>query len=246
MRYGQRRCDKCQSYMVVLDIPDDLISYVFAYLSRGDRDKLASLNPRFDKISKLKQSNPSSYAEHRRIPCKLAQWGSQGKDDGQFHFPIDIAVFKGEVFVSDKFNSRIQVFSQDGIFLRKWSYEYNQKRIRPRGIVVSENQVFVTDDYLEQIFVFSHEGRFIRRWSCEHPCAIRVHENNLYVLNGYTREIRMMSQTGQLLQIYSQREIEEEVYFPILGQPVVYDDELFICQPGSNRIVKYESPESIY
>ena len=41
----------------------------------------------------------------------LRKWGSQGAGDGQFNFPIRVAVGHQEVYVADLVNHRIQVFS---------------------------------------------------------------------------------------------------------------------------------------
>lgn len=52
----------------------------------------------------------------------LFSWGSPGNGPGQFHVPHGIAVDQhGSVFVADRENSRIQVFSPTGEFLREWT-----------------------------------------------------------------------------------------------------------------------------
>ena len=52
----------------------------------------------------------------------LFSWGEPGSGPGQFHVPHGIAVDRqGTVFVADRENSRIQIFSPDGKFLREWT-----------------------------------------------------------------------------------------------------------------------------
>ncbi len=52
----------------------------------------------------------------------LFSWGMPGESQGQFRIPHGIAVDRhGEVFVADRENSRIQIFSPSGEFLREWS-----------------------------------------------------------------------------------------------------------------------------
>ena len=72
----------------------------------------------------------------------ITKWGSQGSGDGQFgtgfgYWGIAIAP-NGNVFVTDGgANQRIQVFSNDGAFLYKWSRDYAAGlAINPDGTVL--------------------------------------------------------------------------------------------------------------
>jgi hypothetical protein len=47
-------------------------------------------------------------------------WGGPGSGAGQFNEPTGIAVHKGEVYVSDARNARIQVYGVDGRFRRQF------------------------------------------------------------------------------------------------------------------------------
>jgi hypothetical protein len=54
----------------------------------------------------------------------VASWGARGTGDGEFHTPHGIAVSpKGEIFVADRNNRRIQVFDGSGKFLRKFTVD---------------------------------------------------------------------------------------------------------------------------
>ena len=51
----------------------------------------------------------------------ITQWGSQLTGDGQLNASRGVAVDGSEkVYVGDPRNQRVQVFSGDGSFLRKW------------------------------------------------------------------------------------------------------------------------------
>ena len=51
----------------------------------------------------------------------LFSWGRPGSGPGEFHVPHGIAVDdQGTVYVADRENSRIQIFSSEGEFLREW------------------------------------------------------------------------------------------------------------------------------
>ena len=53
----------------------------------------------------------------------LRSWGEPGDGPGQFNLPHSIAVDSaGQVYVCDRENSRIQIFSGEGEFLREWNW----------------------------------------------------------------------------------------------------------------------------
>jgi sugar lactone lactonase YvrE len=54
----------------------------------------------------------------------LKSWGDRGTEPGQFRTPHSIAVdAKGQVYVADRGNRRIQVFDGDGKFLRQFTID---------------------------------------------------------------------------------------------------------------------------
>jgi DNA-binding beta-propeller fold protein YncE len=52
----------------------------------------------------------------------VTSWGSPGKEPGQFHLPHSIAIDpQGNLYVADRANRRIQLFSPDGDYQRMWT-----------------------------------------------------------------------------------------------------------------------------
>jgi DNA-binding beta-propeller fold protein YncE len=50
------------------------------------------------------------------------QWGKKGKGDGEFDLVHDVTTDKrGLVYVADRTNERVQIFDENGKFLRKWT-----------------------------------------------------------------------------------------------------------------------------
>jgi hypothetical protein len=72
----------------------------------------------------------------------LASWGEPGDQPGQFNLPHGIAVDRtGKVYVADRENSRVQVFTVEGKFLGQW-----KDVARPMQIVIDErDNVFVVE-----------------------------------------------------------------------------------------------------
>lgn len=69
-------------------------------------------------------------------------WGEPGHDPGQFNLPHGIAVDSGgTVYVADRENSRIQLFSPQGEYLRSWDFVN-----RPDDIFIDEqDNVYVAE-----------------------------------------------------------------------------------------------------
>ena len=51
-------------------------------------------------------------------------WGSEGTSDGQFMLPHSLAIdLRGNIYVTDTGNSRVQKFDSNGSFITKWGGE---------------------------------------------------------------------------------------------------------------------------
>jgi DNA-binding beta-propeller fold protein YncE len=67
----------------------------------------------------------------------LHSWGEQGGDYGEFNLPHGIAVDRqGRVYVCDRENSRIQIFSGEGEFIELWDWVN-----RPTDIFIDDQEV---------------------------------------------------------------------------------------------------------
>lgn len=71
----------------------------------------------------------------------LHSWGAPGSGPGQFHVPHGIAIGgDGTVYVADRENSRIQLFSPDGVYLREWA-----NLARPSQLVIKGDRFYVVE-----------------------------------------------------------------------------------------------------
>ncbi len=72
----------------------------------------------------------------------LQSWGEPGTEPGQFHLPHAVCVAQdGRVFVADRENDRIQIFSPTGEFLEQWTDVQ-----RPTGIRMdAQGWVYVSE-----------------------------------------------------------------------------------------------------
>jgi DNA-binding beta-propeller fold protein YncE len=92
-----------------------------------------------------------------------------GKHDlttpGDFSRPTNVAVDKdGNVYVSDTFNNRVEIFDADGTFIREFGKAGDGPGYfaRPKGIAVdADGHVWVADAVQDRVQVFTPEGQLL-------------------------------------------------------------------------------------
>jgi DNA-binding beta-propeller fold protein YncE len=71
----------------------------------------------------------------------IQSWGGPGTGPGEFNLPHDIWVADDDrVFLADRENDRIQIFSRDGQFLEEWTHVQ-----RPTGLCIRDGLVYVSE-----------------------------------------------------------------------------------------------------
>ncbi len=100
----------------------------------------------------------------------LRKMGTPGKahtltTPGDFAKPTNVAVDKdGNLFVSDTFNDRVEVFDADGTFIRTFGKPGDGPGYfaRPKGIAVDgDGHVWVADGVQDRVQVFTPEGQLL-------------------------------------------------------------------------------------
>ena len=89
----------------------------------------------------------------------ISSFGSPGSGPGQFRVPHSVRVSQdGRVFVADRENHRVQVFSGDGEFLTEWT-DFKC----PMGVHIDAAQVVYVTDQIPRISMYSLDGELLAR-----------------------------------------------------------------------------------
>lgn len=114
----------------------------------------------------------------------LASWGEPGSAPGQFNLPHGVWIADNRVFVADRENDRVQVFSLDGKLLDVWDHIQ-----RPTDIYVdSRGLLYVTSlpwragsaefgnpprkySIPGGVYVLDLDGNVLTRWGSAESCA---------------------------------------------------------------------------
>ena len=92
----------------------------------------------------------------------LLAWGEPGDGPGQFNLPHSVWEHKGRVYVADRANNRIQVFTMDGVHLETWP-----GFLHPTKIFVGNDDVMYVAELDARVSVLDLQGNVLARWGSE-------------------------------------------------------------------------------
>ena len=122
----------------------------------------------------------------------IQSWGQPGNSaPGEFHLPHSLAISpEGNVYVSDRANQRVQIFTPDGKFIAMWTGMGG-----PNDMARDSNGIFylceqATSSSKPAISVRDGSGNVITRWEADPMHAMGIDSGgNIYV--GMTRQGRV-------------------------------------------------------
>ena len=95
----------------------------------------------------------------------LLTWGTKGKGEGQFNLPHAVRIdSKGLVYVGDRENDRVQVFDQQGNFIRQFG------GFAPFGLFITpDDRLFAADGRAHQVHRLTLDGKILETWGKRGP-----------------------------------------------------------------------------
>ena len=169
----------------------------------------------------------------------VLSFGCKGSAVGMFGRPWGLAVNEHkEIAVTETDNSRVQVFSSDGTYLRSFGRnggkqgEFNW----PAGIAFDKNgHIIILDGNNNRVQVFSEQGEYLNQFSdyqLESPCGLSIDsDGNIIVADSNNKLIKIFSPSGQCLRKIGG---EGSLTYPI--HCIEYDKYLIVSDPGEHCI----------
>jgi hypothetical protein len=98
------------------------------------------------------------------IHGELDNWGSAGSGPGQFNRPTYLIYRQNRLYVADSLNARIQIFDEQGNFIRLVGERglYVGNFSRPKGIALdSDGNVYVSESYYDHLLIYNRQGKLL-------------------------------------------------------------------------------------
>jgi DNA-binding beta-propeller fold protein YncE len=184
----------------------------------------------------------------------VSQWGIYGIGDGQFDYPVGIALdSSGYVYVSDQYNARIQKFTSAGTFVTKWGSNGSGdgQFSYPTGIAVdSSNNVYVADSSNDRIQKFTSGGTFVTKWGSygsgdgelDFPYGVAVDSsNNVYVADYSNHRIQKFTSGGTFVTKWGSYGSGDGQFDYPAGIAVDSSGYVYVADQYNDRIQKFTS-----
>jgi hypothetical protein len=192
-------------------------------------------------------------------PTFVTKWGTDGSGDGQFSYPIGIAVdATGDVYVADGFvnslfNSRVQKFDSVGALLAKWgSYGSGDGQFTtPAGVAVDgTGNTYVTDYSAHRVQKFDSTGAFVAKWGSEgsgdgqfaYPVGVAVDgAGNVYVADTQNHRVQKFDSAGTFVAKWGSEGPGDGQFQSPRGIAVDAAGDVYVADSRNSRLQKFDS-----
>jgi streptogramin lyase len=180
----------------------------------------------------------------------VTKWGSYGTNDGQFNSPWGIAVDSSNyVYVSEVganwIPGKIQKFTSDGSFVRKW------ESAGMSIAVDSSGYVYVANDSSNQIQKFTSDGSFVTEWGSYgradgqfrgsySPCGIAVDSSGyVFVTDPGNDRVQKFTSNGSFVTKWGTEGSADDQFENLHGIAVDSSGYVYVADTGNYRIQKF-------
>ena len=182
--------------------------------------------------------------------CKFDENGRKLKEvKGKLQSPGGVNIINNQVFICDRDNHRIAVFSTELELIRCFGTNGSGdgQFCRPEFIIKDgEGQLWITDFHNHRLCVFTADGKYQRsvvkpadKGKLDEPIGIACDSDYVYVseLGGHC--VSVFTVAGDFVRSFGGRGGGEGEFFNPFGVSVDRDGFLYVCDPNNSRIQVY-------
>ncbi len=185
----------------------------------------------------------------------IRQWGLQGSTTGEFMVPLYGTVYssingKPDIYIVDSGNSRIQVFTPQGNFIKEFGKSKNPKKmlLEPTYAGFADGKIYVANSGANDILIYFKDGQFYEnkdpKNKAKHnilkkPVSMAFYKQYIYVSDYKLSKILVFDKEFNLLgAIGTKGENGHKLFHPV---GIVYKNGyLFVANYGRSIITVFK------
>jgi tripartite motif-containing protein 71 len=185
-------------------------------------------------------------------PSFNSSFGSAGTGNGQFAHPGDIAIdAKGNLWVVDENNNRIEQFNEKGEYVAKFGSlgSANGQFKRPTSLAIdAKGNVWVTDAGNNRLQQFNEKGEFLKaigaygsgsgQFSGPEGIAIDP-KGNIWVSDTYNARLQKFNEKGEFIKVIGTRGSATGQLVEPTGIDVGPGNKVWVTDWANNRVEVY-------
>jgi sugar lactone lactonase YvrE len=183
----------------------------------------------------------------------LTKWGSGGSGNGQFDYPVGMAVDgSGNVYVADENNGRVEKFSSSGTFLTQITLTAgpNPNHFPVALAVDGSGDLYVTDVASDTVLKYDSSGTLLTTWGAHgtgdgqfnFADGLAVDSSgNVYVTDVYNNRVEKFTSSGTFLAKWGSQGTGDGQFNGPDGVAVDSSGNVYVSDCGNSRVEKFDS-----
>jgi YD repeat-containing protein len=197
-------------------------------------------------------SSGSTTESEPATPTYQSSFGATGTANGQFNHPAGSAIdAKGNIWVVDENNKRVEKFSEGGEYLSSFgtSGTGNGQFSRPTDVAIdAKGNLWVTDAGNSRIEQFNEKGEYITKVGTagsgnlqfNAPESLAIDSNgNIWVGDTYNHRVQELNEKGEFIRAVGSYGSGQGQIVESTGIAVGPSNNVWVADWGNNRITEF-------
>ncbi len=177
-------------------------------------------------------------------------FGRQGIRDGEFLRPRAVCAVGGQVYVIDV-TGRVQVFDEDGVFLRLWNTPAADNGTPTGAAPNRDGNLFIPDTHYSRIIEYSRAGQLIKSWGTYgtgpdqfiYPTGIGQASDGLIFISEYgvgAERVHVFDADRRFVRQWGTHGAEPGMLNRAMALAVTGDDVVLVVDTGNHRVQRFD------